>query len=181
MMLPIGLSLVQFASGRGQSATNFAKCMMLGIAYAATIGGIGTVIGTPPNAVAMGFIERRYGVEIGFLGWLKIGLPILIVFLPLAWLCLVKLVFPCPGAPVSGARALIQEELRALGPPSRGEALTGVVFLLAAAAWVLRQPLAGMLGLVHRPAGAPAEYPPHRCGDRDDRGRAAIHHPGGRA
>jgi sodium-dependent dicarboxylate transporter 2/3/5 len=158
MMLPIGLSLVQFASGRGQSATNFAKCMMLGIAYAATIGGIGTVIGTPPNAVAMGFIERRYGVEIGFLGWLKIGLPILIVFLPLAWLCLVKLVFPCPGLPVSGARALIQEELRALGPPSRGEALTGVVFILAAIAWVLRQPLAGMLGLVDRPAGAPAEY-----------------------
>ena len=64
--------------------------------------------------------ERRYGIEIGFLGWLKIGLPILIVFLPLAWLCLVKLVFPCPGEPVSGARALIQEELRALGPPSRG-------------------------------------------------------------
>ncbi|MGH8479923.1 MAG: SLC13 family permease, partial [Gammaproteobacteria bacterium] len=158
MMLPIGMSLVQFASGRGQSAANFAKCMMLGIAYAATIGGIGTVIGTPPNAVAMGFIERRYGVEIGFLEWLKIGLPILIVFLPLAWLCLVKLVFPCPGAPVAGARALIQEELRALGPPSRGEALTGIVFLLAAAAWVLRQPLAGMLGLVDRPAGAPAQY-----------------------
>ncbi len=158
MMLPIGMSLVQFASGRGRSGANFAKCMMLGIAYAATIGGIGTVIGTPPNAVAMGFIVRRYGVEIGFLEWLKIGLPILIVFLPLAWLCLVKLVFPCPGAPVSGARALIQEELRALGPPSRGEALTGVVFLLAAAAWVLRQPLAGMLGLVDRPAGAPPEY-----------------------
>jgi sodium-dependent dicarboxylate transporter 2/3/5 len=158
MMLPIGMSLVQFASGRGQSAANFAKCMMLGIAYAATIGGIGTVIGTPPNAVAMGFIERRYGVEIGFWGWLKIGLPILIVFLPLAWLCLVKLVFPCPAAAVSGARALIQQELRALGPPSRGEALTGVVFILAAVAWVLRQPLAGMLGLVDRPAGAPAEY-----------------------
>ncbi len=157
MMLPIGLSLVQFTSGRGQSA-NFAKCMMLGIAYAATIGGIGTVIGTPPNAVAMGFIERRYGVEIGFLEWLKIGLPILIVFLPLAWLCLVKLVFPCPGTPVSGARAMIQEELRALGPLSRGEALTGVVFFLAAVAWVLRQPLAGWLGLVDRPAGAPAEY-----------------------
>jgi sodium-dependent dicarboxylate transporter 2/3/5 len=158
MMLPIGLSLVQFAGGQGKADGNFGKCMMLGIAYAATIGGIGTVIGTPPNAVAMGFIERSYGVQIGFLEWLEIGLPVMLVFLPLAWLCLVRLVFPCPGAPIAGARALIQEELVALGPLSRGEALTGLVFVLAALAWVLRQPLADVLGLVHRPPGAPPEY-----------------------
>ncbi len=158
MMLPIGMSLIRFARGTGPSATNFAKCMMLGIAYAATIGGIGTVIGTPPNAVAMGFIERSYRVQIGFLDWLAIGLPIMLLFLPLAWLCLVRLVFPCRGAPVSGARTLIQDELRALGPLSRGELWTGTVFALAAAAWILRQPLADWLGLVARSPGAPPAY-----------------------
>ncbi len=158
MMLPIGLSLIQFAHGTGSSSSNFAKCVMLGIAYAATIGGIGTVIGTPPNAVAMGFIERTYGTQIGFLEWLAIGLPIMLVFLPPTWLILVKLVFPCRGVPIAGARALIQGELGALGPLSRSETWTGIVFALAAAAWILRQPLADALGLVDRNAGAPPQY-----------------------
>ena len=64
--------------------------MMLGIAYAASIGGIGTKIGTPPNGFLLGFVEDNYGQEIDFVSWLAVGLPLVAVFLPVTWLLLRK-------------------------------------------------------------------------------------------
>lgn len=146
MMLPIGMSIVGLIGHRldesgGRHRDNFAKAMMLGIAYAATIGGIGTVIGTPPNAVAAGFITKTYGIELGFAAWMKLGLPIMAIFLPATWLVLVKGTCRFKARKLEGVREVIRDELRAMGPPCSGEVLTFIVFVVTAAAWIFAKPL----------------------------------------
>ena len=100
MMLPIGLSVIEIArtsdersEATGQKtfrpgeseASVFAIVLMLGIAYAASIGGTGTIIGTPPNALLAGFLSETYGVEVGFAQWMLVGLPLVVVGVPLAY------------------------------------------------------------------------------------------------
>ena len=90
MMLPIALSVIDLVR-RNKTASadrNFALCLMLGVAYAASIGGIATIIGTPPNAILAGFIKETYGETISFARWLVIGVPLAVVFLPLTWFLL---------------------------------------------------------------------------------------------
>jgi sodium-dependent dicarboxylate transporter 2/3/5 len=113
---------------------------MLGIAYAASVGGMGTLIGTPPNIALAGTVEKisQGREEIGFLSWMAVGLPLVAVFLPLIWLYLVRIAAPLPRG---GARVDVREELAALGPMSRGEKLALLAFLLVAAGWILRGPV----------------------------------------
>ncbi|MHC4210086.1 MAG: SLC13 family permease [Planctomycetota bacterium] len=145
MMLPIALSVIALL-GRGEAESpgpsHFALCMMLGIAYAASIGGIGTKIGTPPNGFLLGFVEDNYGQEIDFVSWLAVGLPLVIVFLPIAWLLLTRVVYPVPLARIEGARDVVREAYRGLGPTKFGEWATLVVFLATALAWITRPILA---------------------------------------
>ena len=142
MMLPIGLSVIQLLLGENRTddrdQANFATALMLGIAYAASIGGVATLIGTPPNAFMAAFMASNYGVEIGFGQWLMIGLPLAAVMLPLTWLVLIRVVFPfrLDGATAGGD--VIAGELRAMGPMSRGERTVLVVFVLTAALWIFR-------------------------------------------
>ncbi|UCE86046.1 MAG: DASS family sodium-coupled anion symporter [Deltaproteobacteria bacterium] len=167
MMLPIALSVVTLLAPDdaapddlfGDGDPNFGLCMMLGIAYAATIGGIGTKIGTPPNGLLLGFIERNYGREIDFVTWLGVGLPLVAVFLPTAWWLLTRAIYPVPQQRVRGAEELLERAHRQLGPLNRGERVTLLVFVLMAAAWVLRPILAngygGEGGLLRVPALLP--------------------------
>ena len=161
MMLPIGVSIIAITLERlrnaghefafdetgaprpdtGAGSLKFATCLMLGIAYGASIGGVGTIIGTPPNAFLVGFLEREMGVTIGFGQWMLVGVPVAAVFLLLAWLVLTKLLYPSRIEDIPGGRELIRQELRKLGPMSRGEWTVFVVFMLTALAWMLRQPL----------------------------------------
>jgi sodium-dependent dicarboxylate transporter 2/3/5 len=153
MMLPIGVSIINTVGHRvhgkrglfGSAQGNFAKAMMLGIAYAATVGGIGTVVGTPPNTVAKAFIERTYGVTLSFADWFKIGVPIMLIFLPATWLILVKVVYPVHSGALEGVHEAIGKELKTLGRPGRGEVLTLVVFVCTAVAWVFSRQLGGLL------------------------------------
>jgi solute carrier family 13 (sodium-dependent dicarboxylate transporter), member 2/3/5 len=117
---------------------NFAVCLMLGIAYAASIGGLATLIGTPPNALLAGFMLETYGVEIGFGQWMSVGLPLVVATLPLTWLLLTRVVFPIRIREIPGGREAIDAEYRRMGPMSRGERWVGVVFLCAATLWVVR-------------------------------------------
>jgi len=114
---------------------------MLGIAYAASIGGMGTLIGTPPNLVLAAYVRDTFSVEIGFGRWMVIALPLVAVFLVIAWVVLTKLVFPLRSMSIPGGRELIRGELAKLGRPSRGEWTVLIVFLLTAAAWIAREPL----------------------------------------
>jgi sodium-dependent dicarboxylate transporter 2/3/5 len=148
MMLPIGLSITllvreRLEPERADAAPRFATCIMLAIAYAASIGGVGTIVGTPPNAVLAGIVnDSRNPVEPGlsFGRWMLIGVPVVAVFLPIAWLTLTRL-YRIPGAALPGLRPAIQKMIMALGPMGRGEWATFVVFLSAAALWIAREPL----------------------------------------
>lgn len=150
MMLPIGLSVIGLLRDRAggdaaaEAGAGFAPALLLGIAYAASVGGLGTLIGTPPNALLAGFMARTYGVEIGFAQWMLIGLPLVAVLLFCTWVLLTRLVFTLPRGEVAGIGGLLQAELAALGPMTGPERRVAVVFAGMAALWVVR-PLLGDL------------------------------------
>ncbi|MEJ2547709.1 MAG: DASS family sodium-coupled anion symporter [Gemmatimonadota bacterium] len=140
MMLPIGLSLIELLPGDHDHPDRrpFGTALMLGIAYACSIGGMGTLIGTPPNAFLAGFMVETYGVEIGFAQWMLLGVPLAVVGLPLAWLILTRFVFPVPFAEIPGGAELLADRREALGPMRSPERRVAAVFALTAVAWMTR-------------------------------------------
>lgn len=149
MMLPIGLSVLAITNrdgaadaADGRDSRNFAVGLMLAIAYAATIGGLSTLIGSPPNLILAGFVEQNYdGLSIGFADWMKIGVPLSAVFLVIAWLAITRVIFPARMPEIAGGRQVVQVELRKLGRMSRGEWNVLVIFASTALLWVFREPL----------------------------------------
>jgi len=138
MLLPMALSVLALVESRGAADANFGVTLLLGLAYAASIGGVGTLIGTPPNALLAGFMDEAYGVRIGFVEWMLLGVPLVLVALPLTWALLTRVLYPVPGNDAGGGAELIRDELRRLGPMSRAELLVGGITALTAAAWVAR-------------------------------------------
>lgn len=149
MMLPIAQSIVELLwndsegneAGAGLHGTvgrNFTLCLMLGIAYASSIGGVGTIIGTAPNVFLISYIRDNLGVEISFFNWMKIGIPFVAVFIPLVWLLLAKVIYPVRLREIEGIDELGRAEYRKLGKMKPGEWGTLIVFLLAVFAWVTR-------------------------------------------
>ncbi len=143
MMLPMATSVIALARGGADTTADaqsraFDVALLLGISYAASIGGLGTLIGTPPNALLAGFMSETYGVQIGFLEWMLLGVPIVVISLPFAWLLLTKWLYPVGSDPIAGGAAMLREERRALGPISRAEWTVGAITALTAAAWVTR-------------------------------------------
>jgi sodium-dependent dicarboxylate transporter 2/3/5 len=141
MMLPIALATGEmFRPKPGETGAggpyNFGVALMLGIAYASSIGGVGTLIGSPPNALFAAATEELVGVEISFVAWMVIGVPLVIVMLPLTWMVLMRM-YP-PGALRGDASAVITAERRGLGPMSRGERFVMMVFAFTVVAWIMR-------------------------------------------
>ncbi len=139
MMFPVALSVLTLVTqlGNGRGDPNFATALMLSVAYAASIGSLSTIIGTPPNAFLVGYLSETHGIDIGFGQWMLFGLPISIVFLIIAWFVLSKLVFPPKIKELPGGRELIREQLHELGPMSRGEKNALGTFIGAAFAWIV--------------------------------------------
>lgn len=144
MMLPIGASVATWVKGhlKDDFSEGAHKCravlgpsIVLAIAFGASIGGVGTVIGTPPIAQFAAFM-KGVSHEVTFVEWLKIGLPTLALVLPLAWLVLTQVVFRIPLRDVPGVRQELRGELRALGRMSQAEWAVLVIFGSAAACWV---------------------------------------------
>jgi sodium-dependent dicarboxylate transporter 2/3/5 len=159
MMVPIVLSVVDVALRRraGKSLAelggipeddrdlrNFALSALLGVAYAASIGGLGTVIGSPPNGILVRFIEQTAGVRFTFLEWMMIGVPAMLTFLPLAWLLNTTLLFPSRMGEIEGGREYVRQQWAKLGPLNRGERATLIVFGLTVLAWMTSPLLAGL-------------------------------------
>lgn len=140
MMLPIGLSLVELVPvGRDDPGRRrFGTVLMLGIAYACSVGGMGTLIGTPPNAFLAGFVLESYGEAIGFAQWMLLGVPLVAIGLPLVFFILTRVVFPIPFAEIPGGRELIERRIDALGPLRSAERRVATVFALTALAWITR-------------------------------------------
>jgi len=150
VMLPIGLSVATtFLQHDAKHADSVAPALLLGIAYAATIGGMGTIIGTPPNALFAAFMADSYGIEISFGRWMLIGVPVLLVLLPVAWFILTHLTFRISGQEVVQAAAAIREKRAALAPISRAERMISCVMILVAALWILRPLFVSALPELH--------------------------------
>ncbi|MDD9806370.1 MAG: SLC13 family permease [Gammaproteobacteria bacterium] len=149
MMLPIAVNVVALLEQQhreGVDARPFAVCTMLGIAYAASLGGIMTLIGTAPNAFASSFIQDTFGDAraVGFADWLFIALPITLVMVPLTWLVLTRVVFRLPTEPIAKSREILKQQLHALPPIERGGWITLAVFALVVVLWMTRPLLQGI-------------------------------------
>lgn len=138
MMLPVAIAVSEMLRPRDQEGPyNFGISLMLGIAYGASIGGVATLIGTPPNAVLAGAADELLGVQLGFVEWMVVGLPITVVFLPICWFVLTRFLYPSEDL-AGNAASVIAEERAALGPMSTAERRVGAVFVLTGVAWLLR-------------------------------------------
>jgi len=141
MMLPIGLSVLRLqGDAKGPDVDAFRLALVLAIAYGCNIGGVGTLIGTPPNAIMAGYLIETYQIQVGFAQWMLIGLPVVAVCLPLTHLVLTRWAFRLPAEPLPGGESAIHDEVSGLGRMSVAERLVTFVFLLTATLWVT-QPL----------------------------------------
>ncbi len=142
VMLPIGLSVIDLlkndADGFTSGDKNFALALMLGIAYAANVGGIATIIGTPPNTVMVGFMEQQYQADISFLHWMMMGVPFSLIMIVVIYLVLVKFVYPNGLNSESSTHSIIDQKLADLGPIQPLEKRVLIIFILAMLAWILR-------------------------------------------
>ncbi|MFW5825055.1 MAG: SLC13 family permease [Marinobacter sp.] len=136
MMLPIGLSVLSMMEGSDEdSRRRFAVALLLAIAYSASVGGIATLIGTPPNALLAGYLSDE-GINVGFAQWMVIGVPIALLMLVIIWWWLTRRDFGLGGSGDSGQS--IRDELAGLGRMSNAEVRVAIVFVLTAAAWIFR-------------------------------------------
>lgn len=139
MMLPLGLGILRLMNLKpGES--RFGVALMLGIAWGASIGGVGTIIGTPPNGIALGILNSTFANDpsyqrITFFDWMKFGVPYVIIMIPLTWKILLYLNPPEIDS-LPGGKERLEQERTALGNMSRGEKLTITAFLLAVTLWI---------------------------------------------
>lgn len=142
MMLPIGLAIIKQLKDNPDTDEDenliFGKALMLGIAYSASIGGIATLIGTPPNLVLAGIIESTYGYEITFLEWFQFGLPVALLLLIFCWYYLTRIAYKFKQVDFPGGLKEIQRLKSNLGIISKEERRVGFVFILAALCWISR-------------------------------------------
>ena len=146
MMLPIAISVIDLFKKiptehqvQEKNQRNFALGLMLSIAYAANIGGIATIIGTPPNVVFKGMFQEFYGREIDFARWMLIGFPVSLFLLINAYLFTTRLLFPNKMKSIEEASLLIEEKLFELGKLRSAEIKVLVIFSLTASAWIFQQ------------------------------------------
>ena len=142
MMLPMGMSIVAQLKDNPTTSENensiFGKALMLSIAYSASIGGIATLIGTPPNLVMAGFVQKTYGIEITFGQWLQFGLPLSIILLVLSWLYLTRVAFKFEQKEFPGGKEEVNRLIKELGPMQFEEKIVLVVFIATAFCWITR-------------------------------------------
>ncbi len=149
MMLPIAISVLKFvekkSDGTTAPVTNFEIVLVLAIAYACNIGGIATLIGTPPNALLAGYLLESYNVEISFVKWMMVGVPLVLVMLPIMYILLSKFIYPITLKELPGGKNVISNQLRALGEISTSETRVAIVFTCTAMFWIFRPLLEGVL------------------------------------
>ena len=152
MLLPIVLSVIgvmhdNVTEVSEESRKNFQIAMLLGVAYSASIGGLATLIGTPPNALLVGYLADNYGIEISFARWMAVGIPVSFIMLPCAWYLLTRVLYPV-DIPASKA---VDEHLsmlrKEMGPMTTPEKRVAIIFGAVIFCWILRRPLTEFIGL----------------------------------
>ncbi|WP_027137121.1 SLC13 family permease [Gaetbulibacter saemankumensis] len=142
MMLPIALSVIKLltndADGFTKKDKNFAVSVMLGIAFSANAGGIATVIGTPPNSILIGLLENEYDIQISFVKWMLIGVPISGVLIFIIYFVLTKFLYPSHGLIFSASEDFIDTELKNLGKTTAKEKHVLWIFCVVVFLWIFR-------------------------------------------
>ena len=143
IMIPIGMAIINEANALTESGMEadlkmFEKSLVLGIGYAGTIGGLGTLIGTPPLIIMAGQLKEIFDLDLSFAQWMMFGVPIVIIFLGLAWAYMNYVAFRHNMKQLPGGKKIITSELEKLGKISREEILVLIVFLFAAFMWITR-------------------------------------------
>ena len=149
MMLPIGLSLYQLLEEKMNNeklARNFGIALMLGIAYSANIGGMATLIGTPPNLVFASLSSSVLEREVPFSNWMLFALPLSILLFTLVWLFLAKILFPTKNIQLKGIEPMLKTELQKLGKMSTSEKRVAGVLIIMAFAWIFRAQISQVPG-----------------------------------
>ncbi|MBT8081858.1 MAG: DASS family sodium-coupled anion symporter [Gammaproteobacteria bacterium] len=152
MLLPIAVSIIGVIHGSVDSLDekgrlDFQYALLLGVAYAATIGGMATLVGTAPNALLAAFMQETYGIEIDFASWMLVGLPLSALMLPLAWFVLTRIAFKVDFRTSDEGKATLRRLKEELGPISTPEIRVAIVFTLMAVTWVSRPLLVTLPGL----------------------------------
>ena len=143
MLLPIAISVITVINSTNKhisdrESEDFQYSILLGIAYASTIGGMSTLVGTAPNAMMAAFLFETYEIQVNFSEWMLIGVPLSFVMVPLAWLSLTKWVFHVNFKTNHSGQESLRIMKNDLGLISKPEIRVGIVFLLMALAWILR-------------------------------------------
>ena len=143
MILPVGMAIISKVSESNNSYENinFGKSLMIAIAYSASIGGMATLIGTPPNMIFAGVVKESYGIEIGMLEWSKFGLPVSLFLLIICWIYLTKVAFSFEDKNQASGKQEINNQLKKLGKFSNEELKVSVIFGLTAFSWIFRKQL----------------------------------------
>ncbi len=153
VMLPIALSVISLLindeDGFTEKDKNFALCIMLGIAFSANVGGIATIIGTPPNTVMVGFMEQEYGMQISFFKWMMMGVPFSIFMIGVIYFILVKLVYPNGLSKLPNSKNIIEEELAKLGPVRKRERRVIIIFIVTIFLWIFRIHINKYVSFIH--------------------------------
>jgi sodium-dependent dicarboxylate transporter 2/3/5 len=147
VMLPVAVSVIELVGSQVEDETTrrrFALALLLGVAYSASIGGVATPIGTPPNLLLLSYAKSELGVEISFARWTATLLPLVLPFLFLAWLLLTRVLFPIRLHHIEGCADLVRRRLHELGPMERPEWIVACSFLAAALLWITRPLLGGL-------------------------------------
>lgn len=171
MMLPIGMSVIALVSDRAnpnpadhsggklshrpgqvdlapdENIRRFGICLMLAIAWSASMGGLGTLLGSPPNAIIAGYAAAELGIQIGFLDWMLLGVPTALTFILLGWVLMTRLLYRFELDEVPGGLEMIDGAIEKLGPVSQGEKVVTLVFICAAFLWVAPGLLSSIPGL----------------------------------
>ena len=141
MMLPIAIAVINVVRATRNGAPvdkkehNFHVALLLSVAYGASLGGVLTLIGTPPNGIFARFVEQTYGDHVNFLDWMKISVPVVTVLTTLTYLMLVKVLFKDQIDEIPGGLEWVTQEVKNLGAMSRGEKIVLTVFVLTALTW----------------------------------------------
>jgi sodium-dependent dicarboxylate transporter 2/3/5 len=152
MLLPIVLSVIAVIRDNvtdlsDKARADFQLAMLLGLAYSASIGGLATLVGTPPNALLIGYMADNYGIEISFARWMLVGIPLTAVMLPAAWLLLTRYLHPVNFPANAAVRDHLNGLREEMGPITTPEKRVGAIFLTVIFCWMLRRPLTDLIGL----------------------------------
>ncbi len=147
LMLPIGLSVLKLvdAGDTEHSHRNLSLCLLLGIAMSANIGGMATLIGTPPNAILAGYLQDNHDIVIGFGRWMIVAFPLALMLLIIGWWLLTRHIYPISRAPLEGLSQLIDQQRHTMGKMRGPEKAVTVVFVSVALAWLTRPILQQLL------------------------------------